>query len=603
MPSGARIQPVNRKPRVKRGGGIHWRDITVKCLAARTLKGQLGRVATAEQLFDQALQFQMSGRLQEAEGLYRAVLDMDPEQAVVHFNLGIVLRHQGRLAEAAESYLCALARQPEFPEAENNLGTTLVSLGRMDEAVGILEALLERKPDFANAWNNLGGALKDLGRTREALRCFERATRLQPANAAFHSNLVFAMHYSPDHGPKSLLREAKRWNRIHAGVQMGDTPPHQNDRSPERRLRVGYVSAHFRDHCQALFLTPLLSHHDRSCVEVTCYSDAVAEDAVTRRLRGLVDRWRPTAELSDEGLAELVRADGIDVLVDLSLHMARQRLLVLARRPAPVQVAWLGYPGTTGMEAVDCRFTDPWLDPQGVGDEAYAEESVRLPDTFWCYDPLAEGPEVNELPALASGRVTFGCLNNFCKVNPGVLHLWRRVLERVPGSRMTLLVPPGDARRRVLRELGVGAERVGFVEFALRPDYLRRYLGIDLCLDTTPYNGHTTTLDSLWMGVPVVSLSGETVVSRAGRSMLGNLGLGELAVGTADAFVETAAGLATDLPRLAALRAGLRGRMQASPLMDGTRFARGLEEAYRTLWRRWCARAPAGGLSARGARS
>ena len=554
-----------------------------------------------EQLFEQALRSQMSGRLTEAEEFYQAVLELDPGQAVVHFNLGIVLRHQGRLVDAAKAYGRALELQPEFPEAENNLGTVLASLGRLDESVSVLERLLERKPDFANAWNNLGGALKDLGRARDAIRCFERANRLQPANAAFHSTLVFAMHYSPDHGPRALLREARRWNRDHAGVLMGDPPPLVNEADPDRRLRVGYVSAHFREHCQALFLAPLLESHDRAGVEVTCYSDSTSEDAVTARLRGHADRWRRTADLSDERLAELVRADGIDVLVDLSLHMARQRLLVLARRPAPVQVVWLGYPGTTGMDGL-VRFTDPWLDPPGAGDALYSEESLRLPDSFWCYDPLADGPAVGSLPALASGRVTFGCLNNFCKVNPGVLRMWRRVLERVPDSRMMILAPPGDARRRVVRELGVGPERVEFVEFALRPDYLRHYLGIDLCLDTSPYNGHTTTLDSLWMGVPVVSLSGVTVVSRAGRSMLGNLGLSELATSTEKEFVDTAVALATDLPRLAALRAGLRERMRASPLMDGPRFARGIEEAYRTLWRRWCA-GRGGSLSPRGVRS
>lgn len=554
-----------------------------------------------EQLFEQALRSQMSGRLAEAEGYYQAVLELDPGQAVVHFNLGIVLRHQGRLADAANAYGRALELQPEFPEAENNLGTVLASLGRLDESVAVLERLLERKPDFANAWNNLGGALKDLGRARDAIRCFERANRLQPANAAFHSNLVFAMHYSPDHGPRALLREARRWNRDHAGVLMGDPPPLSNDPAPDRRLRVGYVSAHFREHCQALFLAPLLSNHDHAAVEVTCYSDAAAEDAVTARLRDRADRWRRTADLSDERLADLVRADGIDVLVDLSLHMARQRLLVLARRPAPVQVVWLGYPGTTGMDGL-VRFTDPWLDPPGAGDALYSEESLRLPDSFWCYDPLADGPAPGPLPAFASGRVTFGCLNNFCKVNPGVLRLWRRVLERVPGSRLTILTPPGEARRRVARELGVGPERIEFVEFTLRPDYLRRYLGIDLCLDTSPYNGHTTTLDSLWMGVPVVSLSGGTVVSRAGRSMLGNLGLSELVTANEQDFVDTAVALAADLPRLAALRAGLRERMQGSPLMDGARFARGIEAAYRNSWRRWCA-GRGGSLSPRDARS
>ncbi len=289
--------------------------------------------------------------------------------------------------------------------------------------------------------------------------------------------------------------------------------------------------------------------------------------------------------MSDEQLAELIRRDRIDILVDLTLHMAQNRMLVFARKPAPVQVTWLGYPGTTGLETMDYRLTDPYLDPPGETDAFYTEKSLRLPHTFWCMDPEALGasemPGINPPPAERAGHVTFGCFNNFCKVNQPLLELWSRVLDAVPGSRMVLLAPPGSRRQWVARTLG---ERVDFVSRDSRRNYLRFYNRIDLGLDTLPYNGHTTSIDSLWMGVPVVTLLGRTVVGRAGFSQLSNVGLSELAATTADQFVELAAKLAADLPKLTELRRTLRERTRSSPLMDGERFARDIESAYRQMW-------------------
>jgi predicted O-linked N-acetylglucosamine transferase (SPINDLY family) len=273
------------------------------------------------------------------------------------------------------------------------------------------------------------------------------------------------------------------------------------------------------------------------------------------------------------------------VLVDLTMHMANGRPLLFAMKPAPVQVAWLAYPGTTGLSAMDYRLTDPWLDPPGVNavhGAAYAETSIRLPHTFWCYDPLAASPEPGPLPALAEGHVTFGCLNHFCKVNPRTLALWNRVLDAVPGSRLRLLAHPGAHRTWLLEQMH-DPGRVDFIAFLPRPDYLAQYRRIDLCLDTLPYNGHTTSLDAFWMGVPVVTRVGATVVGRAGWSQLNNLGLPELAAWNDDDYVRIAADLASDLPRLAGLRAGLRARMEASPLMAAPGFARALEAAYRGM--------------------
>ncbi len=301
--------------------------------------------------------------------------------------------------------------------------------------------------------------------------------------------------------------------------------------------------------------------------------------------------WRDTTGLTDVQLAQRIREDGIDILVDLTLHMAHNRLLVFARKPAPVLVTFAGYPGTTGLRTIDYRITDPYLDPPGLYDGCYSEESIRLPDSFWCYDPLDSQPPVNALPAAENGYITFGCLNNFCKVNPLVLKIWARVLKVVDRSRLTVLAGEGTHRRHaldLLAEEGVGRDRVTFVAHQPRPEYLKYYHGIDIGLDTVPYNGHTTSLDSFWMGVPVVTLTGPTVVGRAGLSQLTNLGLPELIASGREQYVHVVAELARDLPRLSDLRATLRGRMRASPLMDASRFARNIEAAYRAMWRRWC---------------
>jgi predicted O-linked N-acetylglucosamine transferase (SPINDLY family) len=342
-----------------------------------------------------------------------------------------------------------------------------------------------------------------------------------------------------------------------------------------------------------LFTIPLLSQHDREQFEIVCYANVPRPDAVTQRIMGLADRWRVIAGRSDQEVASEVRTDQIDILVDLTMHMSNGRPLLFARKPAPVQVAYLAYPGTTGISTIDYRLTDPYLDPQGESDANYAEKSFRLPETFWCYDPLTDEPSPGPLPALEAGRITFGCLNNFCKVNEATIALWARALAAVPNSRLLLLSARGEHRAGLIeqfRRAGIESNRIEFVEYQPRAKYLDVYRRIDVGLDTIPYNGHTTSLDALWMGVPLVTRVGRTVVGRAGWSQLSNLGLPELAAWSDDEFLALAARLATDLPRLAELRATLRARMRQSPLMDAPRFARNVESAYRQMWREWCRR-------------
>jgi predicted O-linked N-acetylglucosamine transferase (SPINDLY family) len=295
--------------------------------------------------------------------------------------------------------------------------------------------------------------------------------------------------------------------------------------------------------------------------------------------------------LSDEQLADAIRQDQIDILVDLTMHMAKGRLLVFARKPAPVQVTYLAYCGTTGLRVMDYRLTDPYLDPPGDSERCYSEQSVWLPETYWCYRPTIEAPPVNGLPALLAGGVTFGCLNNFCKVTAPTLAAWRRLLQAVPGSRLLVHSHPGKHRDRVrdfFTQEGVSPERVTFAGKLPITDYFRTYARIDVALDPFPYGGGTTSCDALWMGVPVVSLAGQTAVGRGGLSILSNLGLTDLVARDCEQYVRIAADLANNLPRLGELRATLRARMQNSPLMDTPRFAGNIEAAYRAMWQRWC---------------
>ncbi len=499
--------------------------------------------------------------------------------------------------EATEAWQVAVA-SGQNAYAFYNLGRALYEQDRLDEAIDAMQNGLRIRPDHGESYTNLGNVFRQAANVQQAIVCFDRAITLSRTRSVPQSNRLYTLYYHPDYDAQRILREHQKWNEQLAAGLRSDVS-HHNDRSPGRRLRIGYVSPNFWGHCQVLFTAPLFSRHDHSQFEIYCYSDVKMPDSFTARLRGWADVWRSTVGMDHQQVAELIRRDRIDILVDLTLHMAENRMLVFAHKPAPVQVTWLGYPGTTGLQTMDYRLTDPYLDPLGQTDAAYAEQSVRLPHTFWCIDPealeAADMPAVNPLPALSGskrpalslskGHITFGCLNNFCKVNQPLLELWARVLDAVPGSRMMILAPPGSRRQWVCQTLG---DRVDFVSRQTRPDYLKFYNQIDLGLDTLPYNGHTTSLDSLWMGVPVVTLVGRTVVGRAGISQLSNVGLSELAATEPEQFVELAAKLAADLPKLAELRASLRDRMRSSPLMDADGFARDIESAYRQMWLKWC---------------
>ncbi|HUB26781.1 MAG TPA: tetratricopeptide repeat protein, partial [Tepidisphaeraceae bacterium] len=530
------------------------------------------------------------GHLADAINAYRTAVSLAPDYIDAHVNLGNVLQTTGDFKDASKAYLRALELRPDHVTAQSNFSNALRMMGYADEGISILRQALALRPDFHIACCNLGNLLKDTGRLDESLACYRRAVELKREDSISHSNLAYSVYFHPDYDGPAILRENLRFNVLHAQRFTRQVAPHTNDRDPHRRLRIGYVSPDFREHCQSMFTVPLLSNHDHERFEIFCYANIARPDSFTQRIMTFADTWRPTTGIDDARVAEMVRADQIDILIDLTMHMSNGRPLLFARKPAPVQVAYLAYPGTTGLSAIDYRLTDPHLDPP-ENDCFYSECSIRLPDSFWCYNPLTTEPSPGPLPARTRGGFTFGCLNNFCKVSDGTLDLWGRIISSLPGSRLLLLCPAGSHRQRVLDRLGaegVDAGRIEFAAFRPRQQYLQLYRNIDLGLETFPYNGHTTSLDSVWMGVPVPTRIGSTAVGRAGWSQLCNLNLRELAAETDEQYISIVLGLARDLPRLAGLRATLRQRLERSPLMDAPRFARNVENVYRSIWQTWC---------------
>ena len=558
-----------------------------------------------------------------AESILRAVLAREPDNADAAFNLGNALRGLGQPLEAVEHYRraathrpahaealnnlgnayketgdfaaamaafdAALAARPSYTAAINNAGCLLRTLGRLDEAEDMLRRGLALDPRHPALHDNLANVLKDAGALEEAIDHYRQALDLDPGNASTHGNLAYGLSFQCAR-PEPILEECLRWGaRFAAPLERSQILP-ARDLSPDRRLKLGYVSGDFREHCQSLFTLPLLAHHDPREVEVVCYSSVERRDAWTQRLESCANVWRDVRALDDAALAKVVREDEIDILVDLNMHMANGRPLLFARKPAPVQIAWLAYPGTTGIAAIDYRLSDPRLDPDTF-DRHYSERTLRLPDTFWCYDAQNGNIDVNELPAIKNGYVTLGCFNNPCKLTDRALDLWGSVMRAIPDARLRLMAPPGRHRAHLVARLethGVAAARLSFVEFRPRDEYLQFYHDVDFGLDTLPYNGHTTSLDALWMGVPIVTRVGDTCVGRAGLSQLFHLGLLDLVADSDAAFVAIAAALAADRDRLRELRGSLRATMQRSPLMDAARFARSVEQAYRSAWRAHC---------------
>jgi len=571
------------------------------------------------------------GQLDAALVACRQAIALDPALPEAHNNLGNALKDLGQLDAASAAFRRAIALKPRYPAAHSNLGGALKDQGRLDEAIAAYRQAIALDPDYAEAHSNLGGALKDQGQLDAAIAAYRQALARKstpahgtgpangaphnpaPANeldaaprqrldlapnlAAAHSNLLLTLNYHPATTPESLLQEARRWAQEYAAPLHAHIRPPANDRHPDRRLRIGYVSPDLREHVATRFLLPLLRHHDHQQFAIFAYANVAAPDGMTQRLRAHTDAWRNIVGLTDAAAAELIRGDAIDILMDLSGHSAQHRLRLFAHRPAPVQATWLGYPGTTGLETMDYRFTDVFLDPPAVPETYCTEQLVRLPRTVSCYGPSLPGPALTAPPALATGHITFGCLNNPCKVSEPTLALWVRILQALPQARLLMFAHAGAHRQRVqqrLAQAGLDSQRVRFVGYG-GPRYLEFYRDIDIVLDPFPYTGSTTTCDALWMGVPVVTLTGATIVSRLSMALLTNVGRTGWIAHSPDQYCAHAVALAADLPHLVELRRTLRTELEQSPLMDAPGFARDMEAAYRQIWQTWCAAAPGPG--------
>ncbi len=537
----------------------------------------------------------LADRTGAVEALARAA-ELAPDFAPTHMARGVALTEIDDLPGAIAAFSRALELEPDSAEAMSNLGYARHQHARAPEGEALMRRALELKPDLLEARLNLANILADTGDIEEARQRFIGVLELDPGHFLALGSALLLSHYDPAESGASLLGLARDWARLAEARAPAATPPFANPALPGRRLRIGYVSPDLRDHACAYFLEPLLAHHDAREVEVFAYAELrKPPDAVTSRLRALVDHWCETRALSDSELALRMRADGIDIAVDLAGHTKLNRLPAFAHRPAPVIVSWLGYPGTTGMGAIGWRITDAIADPPGLPDAQYSESLVRLARPFLCYRPPQGAPEVAKPPQGRAGRVAFGCFNNPAKISGPVAQAWTRLLDAVPGSILVLKAFWNEARhagpraRALFEAAGLAPERL-----AMRPwsgavaSHLAAYGEIDVALDPFPYNGATTTCEALWMGVPVVTLAGQRHSGRVGASLLAGAGLDELIARDVDDYVAIAAGLATDPPRLASLRAGLRPLVAASSLCDEPGFARAVEGAYRDLWRKWC---------------
>lgn len=602
---------------------------------------QAGRLAEAEREYRELLRINprdrdalhllgvvahQSGRQEDAIRLIQQAITIDATQAKFHNSLGSVYQSVGHIAAAAACYRQSIVLDQNYPEGHANLGQMLLDLTRPAEALGVLERAIALKPDYANAYVTLGVALKTLGRFAEATAAFHRATHLrkdfmdalfqlgnilkdqgriteaidsylrvlefEPLAFTTLCNLLCNYQYRDGITPQELAVAHARFDSTFGSSYRRQIQPHDNDRDPERPLRVGFVSADFIKHPVGFFTVRMFEHLDRSQVEAVCYNNAATNDEITDRIRAAAAVWRDVRAWSDDQIAQAIRDDRIDILFDLSGHTRDNRLLVFARKPAPIQITWAGYVGTTGLRAMDYLLADRHEVPEGT-ERHYVERILRMPDGYISYEPPANAPEVSPLPAMHTGRITFGSFNNQAKLGMQTVATWARVLHRVPGSRLILkyyaMDNPAVCGR--LREMfaghGIEPHRVIFLGSTSHMQQLEQYREVDIALDPFPYGGGLTTLEALWMGVPVVTCPGETFAGRHSLSHLSNVGLTETIARDLDDYVALAESLAADLPALARVRSGLRQRVASSPLCDGERFARHFEQILRSVWEEW----------------
>jgi protein O-GlcNAc transferase len=514
---------------------------------------------------------------------------MTPRQA---FDLAFHHHQAGQLAEAEQVYRQILAQVPRHFDSLHGLAILARQAGHIEVAIQLFHRALAVNPASAEAHTHLAFTLRVNGQIDQSISAHRKAIELNNNSADYHSNLLFDLNFQHSVDAQDVFNEHRAWADRYAAALTAKTISHPNDRSPDRKLRIGYVSPDFIRHSVAYFLIPLLEHHDRDAVEIFCYSSVKHPDEYTHRIRRSTSAWRDIANISDEAAVNLIRSDAIDILVDLSGHTPGRRPLIYARKPAPIQVTYLGYPNTTGMTAIDYRLTDSLADLPGLTEYLNSEKLWRLPTCAWCYQPPDDSPEIRPRP---DGPITFGCFNAFAKLNSPLAVLWAELLKKVSGSRLLLKssgIKAVSSQHWLISEfarLGISNDRIELQGRASASrDHFDLYNRVDIALDSYPYRGTATTCEALWMGVPVVTLAGSTHLSRVGVSILTNAGLSELIASSPDQYVSLAQQLAQTPSRLADLRRTLRAQIRVSPLTNAVRFAAEIDSAYRQMWRIWC---------------
>jgi protein O-GlcNAc transferase len=524
----------------------------------------------------------------------KEVLQLNPNLADTYVTMGNALQKKGQLNEAMSYYKKALEINPDSAEVYQGLGDTFRDQQKPKEAIDCYRKVILIDPERVLVYNKLAILLKDVGKLHEAEDNLKKAIEKEQNCHVYYSNFLFLMNHNPQHDAQIIFHEHLLFAKKFAEPLSRSISPYNNKRSINRRLKIGYVSPDFKLHPVAYFIEPILIEHTREHFEVFCYSDVPSPDDTTKRIQSHTDKWRSIFGVSDEKVAELIREDEIDILVDLSGHASAIRILLFARKPAPVQVSWIGYLATTGLSTIDYRIVDRYTDPPEMTEKFYTEKLVRLPESFLCYLPHKNCPKVSGLPALETGHITFGSFNKIMKVSEEVISLWSKILMGIPNSRLIMktLSFSNEMSRQygidMFKQRGITEERIDLLLPDPPPKHLESYGLVDIGLDTFPFNGLTTTCEAMWMGVPVVTLAGTAYHTRSGVSLLSNVGLPQLIAKTNDEYISIAINLANDLKRLKFIREQLRDMMKCSPLCDSKRFIAHLEMSYREMWKRWC---------------
>jgi len=564
------------------------------------------------------------GHFFQAHAAYEKVLHKDPSAWIAHLRIGNLYHLLHHQEESIAHYEKAAALSPHSPEIWHNLGNTYQDLYQPEKAEEMYDRALQESPDFVPSLCELGALLAKTGRIQEGIRNLEKALFLNPRHPASnlalatvrarqgfvddaiplyrraleikpndwraYSSLLFFLFFSSRLSPLDVFQDYKKWDESFAGKLAPKNTAWPQSKDPHRCIRLGFVSPDFREHPVANYLEPFIAKHDPAHFTVFCYSSVEKEDETTRHFKLQRVTWVDCTRLNASELHQQILKDQIDILVDLSGHMAGHRLLTFANRAAPVQITQIGYPASTGLKQMDFRISDPWMDPEGMAETFHTERLLRLPHCAFCYQPLSQAPDPGPPPMLRTGRVTFGSFNNFAKVSEKNATAWEKILYDVPDSRLLILIKGGESNRPdIARKFpNISPDRILLEDIRPRMEYLTLHLQVDVLLDTFPYSGGLTTFEALWMGVPGATLATEHSSGRHGLSIYQNLDMPELIARDVDQYIRINTDLAKDSERISTLRSTLREKMTRSPLMDRTKYVQGLETCYRSAWQWWC---------------